>query len=226
MFADSDHDLNDIWTEVTPGMPFAILLTLLLAMAIFKASLRCLEKCLGSDFYSKRLEPRQIESLEPFYQALSQKQLSAFLKEETICRDKLGFKRLTNESYGSLATASTQRAVAAQFGVKQKDEGTKCMEGVHNYNILSNQMWYDKYMYIPYNVDHEERLLRCVSMYKDPDVKLLSLDVVRCASDLAYIPRGEAKDMKFDVKYLKQRTGKGKQGGDLEQSIVVGTPMQ
>ena len=100
------------------------------------------------------------------------------------------------------------------------------MEGVHNYNILSNQMWYDKYMYIPYNVDHEERVLRSVSMYKDPDAKLLSVDIVRCASDLAYIPRGEAKDMRFDVKYLNQSIRKGKQGSDLEHNIVVGTPMQ
>ena len=99
MFADSDHDLNDIWTEITPGLPYAILLTLLLVMALFKGALRCLEKCLGSDFYSKRLKPRHYESLEPYYQALSQKQLAAFLMEETICRDKLGFERLTNDSY-------------------------------------------------------------------------------------------------------------------------------
>jgi len=63
------------------------------------------------------------------------------------------------------------------------------MEGVHNYNILSSQTWYDKYMYIPYNVDHEERVQRSVSMFKHPENKLISLDIVRCASDLAYMPR-------------------------------------
>ena len=113
MFAASDHDLEDLWTEVTPGMPYTILLVLLLAMALFKGALRCLEKVTDSDFYSKRLKPRQIESLEPFYEALSQKQLAAFLKEETICRDKLGFERLTTDSYAAMTTAGTQRAVAA-----------------------------------------------------------------------------------------------------------------
>ena len=77
------------------------------------------------------------------------------------------------------------------------------MEGVHNYNILSNQTWYDKYMYIPYNVDKTERANRTVSMYKDPKMALLSLDVVRCASDLAYMPRDAARDMEFNPKYLK-----------------------
>ena len=99
MFADPDHHLNDIWTEITPGFLYAIVLTLLFVMALFKGALRCLEKHLGRYFYSKQLKPRHYESLEPYYQALSQKQLAAFLKEETICRDKLGFERLTNDSY-------------------------------------------------------------------------------------------------------------------------------
>lgn len=78
------------------------------------------------------------------------------------------------------------------------------MNSVHNYNILSNQTWYDKYMYIPYNVPKVERANRVVSMYKDEKLKLLSLDVVRCVSDLAYMPEEFAKDMEFNPIYLER----------------------
>jgi len=56
LFADSAHKLTDIWATVTPGLPFAILLGCLLAMALFKSSLRCIERCMQNDFYSKRLK--------------------------------------------------------------------------------------------------------------------------------------------------------------------------
>ena len=82
LFADSDHNLTDIWTHMTPGMPYAILLTSLLLLAIFKSCVKLLEKKLGCDCFSKRFKIKVVQSLEPFYQALSQRQLQSFIKEE------------------------------------------------------------------------------------------------------------------------------------------------
>ena len=98
-FADSDHNLTDIWTHVTPGMPFAILLSFYLLFVIFKSCVKLCEKHLNCDYLSKKFKIKVVQSLEPFYQALSHKQLKSIIKEETVVRDKLGFKRLTEESY-------------------------------------------------------------------------------------------------------------------------------
>ena len=59
------------------------------------------------------------QSLEPFYKALSQKQITSFLKEETICRDKLGFERLTEDSYHQLVHNSTASTISAKFNHDQ-----------------------------------------------------------------------------------------------------------
>ena len=59
-----------MYTQITPGLPYAILLAVLLMIALYKSTLRCLEKCLGRDLSSNRT-PDDAESLEPFYHALS-----------------------------------------------------------------------------------------------------------------------------------------------------------
>ena len=56
------------------------------------------------------------------------------MKEETICRTKIGFKRLTEESFAELVNASTQKTIVDLI----KQNSSKCMDNVHNYNILSN----------------------------------------------------------------------------------------
>lgn len=59
-------------------------------------------------------------------------------------------------------------------------------------------------MYIPYNVDKTERINRVVSMYKDEKMRLLSIDVVRCVSDLAYMPESLGREMEFNPLYLEK----------------------
>lgn len=220
LFADSDHNLTDIWTHMTPGMPYAILLSCLLLLAIFKSVVKLLEKYLKCDCFSKRFKIKVVQSLEPFYQALSQRQLQSFIKEEKAVRDELGFTRLMDDSFKQLTMTSTKRAIAENMKgslKKEKDlDAYKCMEGVHNYNILSNQTWYDKFMYIPHNVDHVERVNRCVSMYKDEKMKLHSLAIVRLASDLAYMPNELALDAEFNPKYLEKIYNEKK--SDMENS--------
>ena len=54
--------------------------------------------------------------------------------------------------------------------------------------MLANKTYYDKYMYLPYSL--RDRKTFIVSMYKDQKMKQVSIDVVRAAIDLAYMPTG------------------------------------
>ena len=82
-------------------------------------------------------------------------------------------------------------------------------------------------MYVPYNVGKVERGQRTVSMFKDPKMKLLSLDVVRCASDLAYMPLDQARDMEFNPMYIDKmrKDGSKKHDTEISSSVAIETQM-
>ena len=74
------------------------------------------------------------------------------------------------------------------------------MQGGYNYNILSNQTYCDKYMYIPYTVHKRSEFV--VSMFKHPMMRKCSVDIVRYVIDLAYLPIGRAKELEFHPLYV------------------------
>ena len=88
------------------------------------------------------------------------------------------------------------------------------LQGPTTYNFLGNEVYYNKFMYIPYTMVDRNNLL--VSMYKHPKMKRMSVDIVRVACDLAYFPLGRAHTLEFNPMYLyAERTGLDKQA-DLE----------
>lgn len=99
LFSGSAHKLTDIFTHITPAMPYAILIAALFSQFLFKMAVKLVQRCTGCEIFSKERNMKVVQSLEPFFKALSAKQVESFLKEETICRDKLGFSRLTDDSY-------------------------------------------------------------------------------------------------------------------------------
>jgi len=70
------------------------------------------------------------------------------------------------------------------------------MKAAYSYNMLAQSAYYNKYMYIPYTQRNRKDYI--VSMYKNDALKKLSVDLVRMASDLAYLPIGQAKELNFD----------------------------
>jgi len=76
---------------------------------------RLVRRCTGCTATPFRARSNKLfnvaQSLEPFFKALSVKQVEGFMKEETICRTKIGFKRLTEESFAELVNASTQKTI-------------------------------------------------------------------------------------------------------------------
>ena len=118
------------------------------------------------------------QKLEPFLNALRPRQVKSYLKEEEVCRDKLGFSRLPNSTFESLknharATVIRDRGVTGvdlvwnqirRQTLQQEGLGRQLSEapiqsirdhrliGVHTYNVLANPYFYLKYMYIPYDI--------------------------------------------------------------------------
>lgn len=73
------------------------------------------------------------------------------------------------------------------------DDKDGVLNGLHTYNVLANKEYYDKYMYLPYSL--KDRKTFIVSMYKHEKMKQISLDVVRAAVDLAFMPTGVAREL-------------------------------
>lgn len=55
-------------------------------------------------------------------------------------------------------------------------------------------------MYQPYIVPNRSEYI--VSVYKDQEMRKLSVDLVQAMSDLAFMPTGKAQDLVFHPEYL------------------------
>ena len=99
------------------------------------------------------------------------------------------------------------------------------LQGLHTYNVLANKKYCDRFMYLPYAL--KDRKTFIVSMYKHDEMRECSLDVVRCVSDLAFMPTGKARAIEFNPEYLwkqwqvekqekekREMAGAGKKGED------------
>lgn len=75
------------------------------------------------------------------------------------------------------------------------------MTGIHTYNILSSKMYYEQYMYMPVTKDNRKEFI--VSMFADEELREMSCFVVRCATDLAYMPEERAQALQFNPVWLK-----------------------
>ena len=114
-------------------------------------------------------------------------------KEETKCREKMSIRRFYPTTYDGLvrdaiATKMKAKLMRMSTFTKQENQEKGVLQGLHTYNVLANKTYYDKYMYLPYSL--KDRKTFIVSMYKDPKMKQLSIDVVRATIDLAYMPTG------------------------------------
>mmetsp|Transcript_31432 Transcript_31432/g.39026 ORF Transcript_31432/g.39026 Transcript_31432/m.39026 type:complete len:126 (+) Transcript_31432:3231-3608(+) len=74
------------------------------------------------------------------------------------------------------------------------------MQGLHTYNLLANKTYYDRFMYLPYSLKDRKSFI--VSMYKHEEMRECSIAVVRCATDLAFMPTGRAKALEFNAEYI------------------------
>ena len=95
LFGDTDHKLTQFFTQITPGSVFFVFAFLMMLTHLGRYALR---KCNVID--TKLYEEAPVkQKLEPFLNALRPRQVKSYLKEEDVCRNKLGFKRLPDSTY-------------------------------------------------------------------------------------------------------------------------------
>ena len=81
----------------------------------------------------------------------------------------------------------------------KKNKASK-MQGVHNYDILANPFYAERYLYTPCR--YPKRANYVISRYDDKELRKSSLDLVRMACDLPYLSEDRARKMELTPEYI------------------------
>ena len=71
------------------------------------------------------------------------------------------------------------------------------LQGVHNYDILSNEIYAQRYLYVP--VRFPKRYKYVISRYNFKELRKSSLDLVRIVCDLPYLDKQRALNIVFSA---------------------------
>lgn len=139
-----------------------------------------------------------IEGLDPFFSALKSGDREFWFREEVVAQERIGMTRISMRNFEALVIAPSAH-------------GKNRLRDVHNYDILTNPTYSDRFLYIP--CSYPERHCFTISEYKDSFLKCYSTDLVRLVVDLAYMPISLGKVLQFNEKFifeqmLKQRDAK------------------
>lgn len=120
MFSSTNHYFNCFWEHgVYPGTIF-FLLCIGFTFRFFALHAYYLWQRLQGTYKQSLKDSAVTQKLEPFFSAVRPAQMRSSIKEETVCREKLGFKRLPDSTYEKLREASTQ---TPKDGEKSKTAG-------------------------------------------------------------------------------------------------------
>ena len=128
-----------------------------------------------------------IEGLDPFFSSLKSGDREFWFREEVVAQERIGIKRISKDNFEALVIAPAA-------------EGKNRLRDVHNYDILTNPAYSDRFLYIP--CSYPDRHEFCVSEYRDNFMKCYSTDLVRLAVDLAYLPVSQGKALIFSEKFI------------------------
>ena len=79
----------------------------------------------------------RIENLGHFFSMLKNKDREFWFREETVMRDRVGLKRVNNKkNFEALVFA-------------EPDKLKRRLRSVHNYDILANPIYSDRFHYVP-----------------------------------------------------------------------------
>ena len=145
-----------------------------------------------------------IEALEPFFTMLKNKDREFWFREELVCRDRIDMKRITQGNFMQLVFA-------------EPNTSNRRLRSVHNYDILSNPTYSDRFLYIP--CTYPQRSDYMISKFKDPYMRSYSSDLVRMVCDLAYLPKSVGQKLVFSeidlFKHMVQLKRTNKADSDL-----------
>ena len=136
------------------------------------------------------------ESLDPYFNALPHDAKHQWIAEEKNVRDNLFFTTMGDREFNNLKTAK---------------DGDKLIQGVFNYDILSNPFYNAQFQYVP--VDTDNRDLMIIDDDIDEDNDNQQSDLVRVVLNLAYLTEEKAKSFDFDSasykSVIKMKSGLG-----------------
>ena len=79
-------------------------------------------------------------------------------------------------------------------------KGKAKLQGIHNYDILANDTYAQRYLYTP--VRFPKRYRYAISQYNDKELRKAALDLVRIVCDFAYLPKDRAMNIEFSEEYI------------------------
>lgn len=183
-----NHRFDQWFSQVTPASPFVCYIIGVIIVIVVGWFSRC---CRADKGVKPVAEWTIIENLSNFFSMLKNKDREFWFREETVCRDRLGLKRINNKkNFETLVFADSDR-------LKRR------LRSVHNYDILSNPIYSDRFHYIP--AAYPMRSDYIISQYKDTWVQEYSSDIVRLACDIAYLPKPMARAIVFDEEHIFQQ---------------------
>ena len=91
------------------------------------------------------------------------------------------------------------KGLLAQVNESNKKHKSR-LQGIHNYDILSNPFYTEKYQYTCCR--YPKRANHVISRYSDRELQKSSLDLVRLAVFLPYMSESRAKHMQFTPEYI------------------------
>ena len=128
-----------------------------------------------------------IEGLDPFFSSLKSGDREFWFREEVVAQERIGITRISKRNFEALM-------------ILPSAEGKNRLRDVHNYDILTNPTYSDKFLYIP--CSYPDRHEFTISEYRDNFLKCYSTDIVRLVIDLAYMPVSEAKHLEFNEAFI------------------------
>ena len=176
----TEHHFSQFFTQVTPGTPFVFFLLIQIILLLASSGIdRLKAKVYKMDIYA--ISDAVKEGLDDYFKVLAKKQRQAWIREEFVCQNRLDMTRLSTSSFEALYSLEKDSV---------KNNRPK-LQGVVNYDILSNPIYQYQYAYIPCR--YPKRGLYAISEYKDKQIRKLSFDIVRLAVDLPYLPQKRAE---------------------------------
>ena len=139
------------------------------------------------------------QGLDSYFQVLKHRQRESWIKEEIICVKRNEMNRLNQKSFTALVD-SRPKDVQNFFEDDEKKGKKSHLQGVHNYDILANPFYAERYLYTPCR--YPKRANFVISRYDDKELRKSSLDLVRLVCDLPYLSEARARKMEFTPEYI------------------------
>ena len=182
-----EHTFASLFNQMTPASPFVAYILIFVLLVL----LAVCSKCCGKDDGSAGVNDLVVtENLPPFFSVLKNKDREFWFREEIVARERIGMTRIRDTNFKHLVFA-------------EHNTSKSRLRSVHNYDILTNPFYSDRFLYIPCTYPQRDDFT--ISKYSDPYMKVYQSDIVRLVCDLAYMPRTEAEKIEFSEKYIFKR---------------------